>query len=299
MRGARLRVPPFVNVYGPSGVGKTAETGRCLSAGTILAAPGATVSITTTWGVTPKVEYVKTIEEATKFIESEAKKTPANRVSGIGVDDFSAMSENTVSIMEKRYSGWAIWNAVRDVVISFRDAARYAGIALVVNSWEQPPKTRNKGGTSYVLPGGPKLPMDLPEQLPAMADVNLRAKKVDKGIYGLRERVYDGTDPQYVQKDRGNIATGNVVPMNLAEILRCAGWDIPRCAELGWVEEAIAACFKLLERHPDNETQVFQEVYTQLLAGGADPRHARWATQDAWDRHTLRTMLAQRYTTFV
>lgn len=295
------RDAPFVNIYAPSGVGKTVETGRTLSGGTILAAPGATASIATVWNILPNVEQIDTIEEATKYILAEGKKPENKRTGGIGVDDFSAMAENTFVKLERKHKNFSLWTALRETVFEFREAARYAGIALVVNSWEQAPVTKMQNNMPKKIMGGPKLPSDLPEQLPAMADVNLRGRKVPAGTFGPRVRVYDGTDPNYVQKDRGNIATGNIVPMNLGEILRAGGWPLPpRHPEIRWMDDAIVLIARAADQAgAEREMEVLQEAYVLLVHSGRDAKHAQWCVQDAWDRITLDRLQRARLSNFL
>ena len=285
------RVPAFVCAYGPSGYGKTTDTGYSFPNALFLAAPGALKPIPALCGYDPAQMPVETIDEATQAIQAAKAQGGYDAVI---VDDFSFLAEQTMAAYEKRYSGFRLFGALRESVLGFRNAARFAGLHVVVTCWQKPPRMRDDG---MRIRGGPDLTGKLPEQLPAMCDLVLRAdqdpqRKPWPGIY----RVSSGGD--YVGKDRDN-GTPSPAPMNLGEILRHNGYAVSRLSSLGWQEGAVEAIASaLVPQDPKGDRDLLEQAYAALLAEGHDPRHVRWTIRDAWDRAALRRAAATRDATF-
>ena len=234
---------------------------------------------------------VETIDDATRAIEIGKSQ---GGYDSIIVDDFSFLAEQTMAVYEKRYSGFRLFGALRDSVLAFRNAARFAGLHVVVTCWIKPPRLRDDG---MRIRGGPALTGKLPEQLPAMCDLVLRAdydsqRKPWPGIY----RVKGGND--YVGKDRDN-GTPSPAPMNLGEILRHNGYAVRRLVGLEWQESAVDAIAQALIAQGVNGDRAFLEAsYAALLSDGHDPLHVRWTVRDAWDRAALRRATESRNASF-
>jgi hypothetical protein len=283
--------PAFVVTYGRSGVGKTTDQGYSFPNALFLAAPGALKPLPALCGYSPRVFDCSTIDAATKAIEAAAK---TKTVDAVVVDDFSFMAEHTFATLENKFSGYKLWGKLREYVLDFRAAARYAGIHVVVNCWEQAPLNKPDGTR---VRGGPKLSGDLPEQLPAMADLVLRATfDPARRPWGAVYRCDGGLD--WTGKDR-DAGTPSPAPLNLGEILRVNGYTISRLPSLPWQEEVVAGvAAKLLEGQPEGDAPILEAFYADLVGKGIDPRHARWTIRDAWDRATLTRAKATRWATF-
>jgi hypothetical protein len=131
----------MVCTYGPSGIGKTTDQGYSFPSALFVAAPGALQSIRTTCGYEPaSTNNVTTLSEATALLQQVA-----GDFSAVVIDDFSFMAEQTFSSLEKKYSGFKLWGKLRDVALEFRNTARYCGVDVILNCWEQPPKTKPDG----------------------------------------------------------------------------------------------------------------------------------------------------------
>lgn len=283
----------MVMTYGGSGSGKTTDCGYSFPNGLFIAARGALQSVRHTCGYSPATVEATTIDDATATLLSVTKQ--GGKYDAIIIDDFSFLAEQTMSVFEKKTSGFTLFKKLRDSIINFRNAARYANAHVVLNCWAQAPKTRGDG--SYVR-GGPMLSGNLPEQMPAMCDLVLQCAE-DHGRQPWKGTYKCEFSSQYVMKDRfGLCYTMSPAPMNLGEILRTAGYEISRLSTLPWQEEVVEKFSRELEASQD----IFgtaNTLYGQLLQKGVDPKAARWTLRDALDRMTIRRALSTQNARFV
>ena len=277
-----MKEPALVCTYGPSGSGKTTDLGYSFPNGVFMAARGALQPVRSLCGYEPQAVEAQIIDDATKFLEKLAK-TKNHGYDAVLVDDFSFLAEQQFAVYDKRFSGFTLWGKLRDSAIAFRNAARYANVHVILNCWEQPPKVKADGTR---IRGGPMLSGKLPEQIPAMCDMVLRC-----GHEAMRKpwpAVYRcGYSTDYVMKDRFNIAARlDPAPMNLGEILRAAGYDVRRHADLPWQAEVVASlAASLVDGAPLAET--VNSSYKTLVEAGISPAAARWTMRDAMDRAVI------------
>jgi hypothetical protein len=286
--------PVVVCTYGPSGIGKTTDMGYSFPRALFLAAPGALNSIQSVCGYSPQRAFVATIQQATEVIEQVGQE---GKFRTVVIDDFSFMAEQTFSELEssKKYTGFKLWGKMRDIALAFRDKSRYSGVNVILNCWEQPPKTRENG---QKMRGGPQLSGKLPEQIPALCDVVLRAT-IEKRRKPWPATYRCAPDPTYVMKDRFNVATlCDPAPMNLGEILRAAKIAVPRHPDLGEQENQVQTISKSLSGKVAEDETLVNELYTSLLKSGVSSLHARWTLRDAVDRATIRADLGAHALTF-
>ena len=299
MREAFARDPILALVYGPSGYGKTTDSGYSFPNGLFIAAPGALQSIRSVIGYEPLVENANTIPEVTKLIQTIGNykaRGSDTKIDAVVVDDFSYLAEQTFAQLEKKLKGFQLWGALREAIIDFRNAARFAKVHICMNAWEQPPKTKPDGSR---VKGGPMLTGNLPEQVPAMFDLVLRCglDPMRKPWAGVYHCVADGN---YIMKDRLNIASiCHPAPMNMGELIRASGYDVSRLPELKWQEEIVekVATTMLTEgagRDKDNANGMYQD----LIKNGVSVPHARWTLRDALDRAVIRRARIAKEATF-
>lgn len=283
----------LVLTYGPSGSGKTSDAGYSFPNALFLAAPGALHSIKSLCGYQPRVHQANTIDDATKVLMSLDPKK--HKVDSVVVDDFSFLAEQQFAVYDKRYSGFRLWGALRDSAIAFRNAARYAKCHVILNCWEKGPHVKPDGTR---VRGGPMLSGKLPEQIPAMCDMVLRCgfdqgRRPWPGVY----RCSLSTD--YVMKDRFDVApTLDPAPMNIAEILRAAGFDVSRHPGMPWQEEVVEMLAQRMVPAEDL-AEAANAGYTELLQQGVQAPEARWTVRDAMDRAVIRRALSARDSTFI
>jgi hypothetical protein len=223
----------------------------------------------------------KTLKEA----RAQIKVAKDAGCGAIVFDDFSFLAEATFADLEKKFSGFRLFGELRDEVIEFRNDARYSGIHVIVNAWERGP-TMKEG---QIVRGGPLLPGKLPESVPAMCDLVLRCgqdpmRKPFPGVYRCVP-----ADPQWVMKDRFNVVP-HVAPMNLGEILRAAGFKIPRHPALPWQEEYVEKIANALMAAPEAQRgEIGRASVAALNEKGIAEPYVRWTIRDAVDRVALRT----------
>ena len=286
--------PFVVTTYGPSGIGKTTDMGYSFPTALFVAAPGALSSVRSVCGYLPaRAEDINDIPSATKLIEREGA---SGKYQTVVIDDFSFLAEQTFAMLEKRYTGFKLWGALRDVVLEFRNQSRFAGMNVVLNCWEQGPKTRANG---QKVRGGPQLSGNLPEQLPAMCDVVLRA--VHAPARQPWPSAYECTvNPAFNMKDRFNVATRcSPAPMNLAELLRAAGHEIQRHPEIPQQEEHVALIAAELSGNTAEDAEKANAYFKELRSSGLGANAVRWTIRDAMDRAVIRRCLDQHDSMFL
>lgn len=297
---ALIKDPVLSLSYGPSGIGKTTDTGLSFPNALFIAAPGALQSIRNVAGYEPLVENAATLLDVTKLVskvgEYKAKGADVS-IDAVVVDDFSYLAEQTFASLEKKFNGFRLWGELRDAVLDFRNAARFAKVHVVVNCWEQAPKDRPGGGR---VKGGPMLSGNLPEQVPAMFDMVLRCgldpmRKPWPGIYQC------AADPNYIMKDRLNVASAaHPAPMNMAELMRAAGYTVSRRKEIAGQEDMVEKVAQaMVANGPAGDKDTANLVYAQLIKDGVKPQHARWTLRDAMDRAVIRRAIQARDAVFL
>lgn len=293
--------PVLILTYGPSGSGKTTDNGYSFPNALFIAAPGALQSIRNTVGYEPQATKADSISDVTKLINHigiHREKGGFTNIDSIVIDDFSFLTEQTFAMLEKKHKGggFGLWGELREQVMGFRNAARFAKVHIIMNAWEQPPKDRKGGGR---VKGGPQLSGNLPEQVPAMFDMVLRCgfdtmRKPWSGVYQC------SLDPNYIMKDRLHIASRcNPAPMNLAELLRAAGYSVSRRTDAPWQEDAVETIARrLLDGGPGQDREQANAMFATLRAKGISEQYVRWTIRDALDRAVIRRAIAAQDNTF-
>jgi hypothetical protein len=268
-----------VAIYGPSGIGKTTDLLYSFPQGLFVAPPGALKPAEKVVGSIPDSLEASTIMDATKIVREYGKSA---KYDAIIVDDFSLLSESTIAVLEKKFSGFKLWGALRDCVLEFRDTARHVGLHVVLTAHESTPRTVS--GT--FVRGGPRLPGRLPEDLPTACDLVLRASYDNsrRGWHACYRCTID--DPQWVTKDRHGV-TPDRAPMNVAEILRCAGYEIRRAPGQDWQEPLVQALSRALLENPGEEKALMAEAVELCKEHTQNDLMVRWVMRDALDRAAL------------
>lgn len=293
-----VKEPVLALIYGPSGCGKTTDSGLSFPNALFIAAPGALQSIKNVAGFTPTCENARTIRDVIDLIHVIGKakaKDPKIAMDAVVIDDFSYVVQETFSALERKFSGFSLWGELRDQVLEFRTTARFAGLHIIVNAWEQGPRDKN----GVRVKGGPMLSGNLPEQVPAMFDIVLRAgldpmRKPWPGVY------FCAADPAYIMKDRLNIAPRcHPAPMNIGELVRAAGYNVSRLPQLAWQEPVVKKLAeKFVTAGATGDKEGANSAFADLRKNGVPPGFAAWTVRDALDRAVIHRALETQASTF-
>jgi len=286
----------LVMSYGSSGNGKTVDMGYSYPNALFIATRGSLLSIKNTCGYMPATLDLPNIQEATKLVMELKDNTEFDAVV---VDDFSHLADKTMVDIEKKYKGWDVYSQMNQIVLDFRNAARYAGVHIAINCWEAHPKTnRNTGAFTR---GGALLSGKLPESLPALCDLVLRCGKDPmkptqwKGIYKCQ------LDTQYTMKDRFGVCYNlDPVPQNIAEILRSANIPLSRLKGLEWQEEIVeqsSTAFLEIKNSKERNLEI-EKLFSGLISQGVEPKFARWTIRDVIDRIAIKRSINQQSVKF-
>lgn len=269
---------PFIVIYGKSGLGKTSDVGSAFPGGLFIASEGAVSSIHSWYGVSVARTQVPTLMELNKNFPAWIK---GGKYSALVIDEFDFLAEETMAALEKRVTGFKLFGALRNEIALTARIARDASLPVIFTALEKPPKLREDG--TKIL-GGPSLTGDLPEKLPGMADLVLRATKDPLRKPWPVVYLPDG-GLDYVAKDRYSVVP-NPSPLNLGEILRAGGFAVPRIYP--WQEERVTELHNALTKgEPKDDTTLITAYYQHLLSTGIPAQAARWTVRDGWDRTLL------------
>jgi hypothetical protein len=126
------------------------------------------------------------------------------------------------------------------------------------------------------------------EDFPAICDLVIRAAPEPdrKGWpYGYR---CSGSDTNYITGDRHGV-TPDHAPMNLAEILRAAGYVVRRAPGLEWQDEVVATLTDLFGKTaPEQHRDLMVAIVAKMREKGRSDIHIRWVLRDALDRNNLK-----------
>lgn len=290
--------PSFSIIYADLKAGKTSDLLAAFPTAVYIAAPGALAPAESLWGFKePKRYDLETFKDVTEFAE---KLTPAHFA--LAIDDATLIADRTAAALSRSgLGGWDLWAVILRHAIRMRDTLRRRGIHCAFTAHPRP--AHQEQGVR--LRGGPSFQGQCYTKLPAAADFLLRAEARagagdafgggnGNGAGGLAigwPMVYrTGYSPDWLQGSR--YGTPDLAPMNLGEILRLAGFEIPRISGLEWQEAvAMQLAQKLIEVGLGDGVKV-KEVLLKikevcLKRFSQDLPHIYWAIRDGYDRAVL------------
>jgi hypothetical protein len=278
--------PSFSILYGDLKAGKTADALAAFPAAIYVAAPGALSPATSVWGFAePKIHDLESFKDIREFGE----KLPQGSTTAIVCDDATLIADRTAIYYEKKgIMGWDLWRAVVSQAIKMRDSLRRRGFHVVLTC---------HAGAAYIeqgvrRKGGPSFQGQARMKIPAAADLLLRAEARSGAGFGWPYVYRTAPHPDWLQGSRYN--TPDSAPMNLGEILRAAGFKIPRLRGLEWQEDfAAALAAKLLTTPGLGSAEYVKTTLSKahdvaLARFTKDEKHAMWAVRDGYDRAVLK-----------
>ena len=234
-----MRDPSFSILYADLKAGKTSDVLAAFPSAVYVAAPGALAPAESLWGFPcPPREDLETFMDIVKFSRD------LKGISALVIDDATLIADRTANALRvKGLGGWDLWGAVLSQAIHMRDTLRRRGFHIVFTCH---PRTAHMENGVRVR-GGPSFQGQCAAKIPAAADFLLRAEPragldalgANAPMIGWTHVYRTGYSPDWLQGSRYN--TPDMAPMNLAEILRLAGFTIARLPGLEWQELLVQA----------------------------------------------------------
>lgn len=277
--------PAFAIVYGELKSGKTSDLLATFPHALFIAAPGALAPSETLWGLKqPKATDLETFLDVTNYATKEVKPGTA-----LVIDDATLIADRTESRLSGRLSGFDLWAAIRTQALVLRDTLRRRGCHVAFSMHAVSAETKD----GVRLKGGPALRGTARSSVPAAADFLLRAEArdlVSGGSLGWPYAYRTAPHPDWLQGSR--YGTPDYAPMNLGEIMRHAGFVMPRLKGLEW-QDTIAEKIAGVLAGKLGQPAFVKEVAAAAFAGamklsGNVEQHAAWAVRDGIDRAILR-----------
>jgi hypothetical protein len=279
--------PSFSILYGDLKAGKSADTLATFPRGTYIAAPGALAPAESVWDFEQPARHdLETFKDISRFAESLNGSTLA-----LICDDATLIADRTANHLRQKLGGWDLWAAVLSQAIHMRDTLRRRGFHIVFTCHARTAHVDN----GVRVRGGPSFQGQCAEKIPAAADFLLRAEARDGQLAGSPPigwtHVYrTAYSPDWLHGSRYN--TPDLAPMNLAEILRLAGYSIPRLPGLEWQEALADALARRLCEIGLGSTDLVKDALERvrdkaLRSFTRSEAHAYWAVRDGYDRAVL------------
>jgi hypothetical protein len=207
-------------------------------------------------------------------------------VTTVVVDDISLMADQSIRDWDGGANSFAKWNKLRDTMAEIFDIARAAPWHLAIDTHETGPKDYD-GATAK---GGPKMAsVTAGQDIAKSASLVLRAVTDTTATALPWPKVYlcDHEDADWIMGDRSHVAP-KISPMNLGELLRAAGYEIPR--QYDWQEELVEKGAALVGRIGQEEA--FAKVVEAVTKKGGSGLAARWTLRDIYARVWFRDAAA-------
>ena len=273
-----------VLAYGPSGAGKTTDALYSFPNALYICQPGALKPSFNVVGYDPPLqERASTVRQATAIVQ----KSIGKGLSAVVCDDLSLLCDGSQrEHAAAKLTGFALWGAIFADVMELRDVTRNAKMHVVFNAHEKGPNS------DKATRGGPALPGQLLEKVPTHCDLTVRTfHDTSRNGWPKCYRCAPDTDNAWITRDRHG-TTPDKAPMNLAEILRFAGYTIPRAPGLEWQEEIVTVLADaLMETKTKSEQQALMREAVEIISEKtSNPLHIRWVMRDATDRSALHRM---------
>lgn len=308
--------PAMLFLVGGLGKGKSTENVYSWAGcGLFLAQPGAlrVAESTVGFSVADRTMKVSTLSEVVAIM-------PSARSAGYGavvIDDVSLLMGNELEMLRERYgqrvtdknvSKYAgrvigdiigvdrqMWTDAKSIVTTLGRTARHLGLHVVLNGHLQ--ESYKDEDTGQMVPAGPDMGWKrVVKTIPALADglYNVVDPPLGAAPWDTRCAV-DLTNSMLLAKDRFNAIHSKSGPLNTAEVLRAAGFSIPRPRGLEFLEgvaEHVAGQLAggALDHNGylPNEKAVTTPMMNHLLSQKVPEWAIRWGLRDGVHRARIR-----------
>lgn len=303
--------PVSIMTFGPIKTGKTVDIGYSFPDAICVARPDALLSIESVCGFRPNRVTIPRFSDLITFMWGLVQHIQRTGVAvpALYVDDFSIYVQEELSALTaeqkasndeklKKNNYWR-FDQVGTLMQGFYAAYQALlelGCFVVANAHEAEERFTDQGKH---INGGAKFPGQLQDTAPGYFSVLLRVAKSDRPR-PMWAFAYDN-DPNmagFLTGDRLNVCYPDA-PMNLGELLRAAGYDIPRAQGMEWAEAVVETIAKAYLQFPRIEAgkpdaaekprlATLESFYNQLTQQGVLPHQTDWIMRDGWDRASIR-----------
>jgi len=293
-------VPAVITIFGEAGVGKSSDTLYSFPCGYFVAAKGALKPAVPLIGHIPAtIKEPKTAEEKDRWnldtVLALLKADLGKYVStgncpfdAIILDEFSQYAARTKQLMEPLFKDpRQMYPKLAEKAMAIVSFARSVRAITVFNCHLKYPKDDE--------PGGPALPGQmLASEYLREFDMVLRVDPDPmRTPWPACYRAGLWAGPQWRTKDRHHVVIDKA-PMNLAEILRAAGYTVRRAPGMEWHEEGVQRIVtRVLAGEP--EMLVLPEMGRFLRTQGIPDSQIAWIWRDARDRVELKKLGANAH----
>lgn len=301
-----FRDAAFVTTFSVMGGGRTTDCVASFPRNLVFAMSRELKSPITVLGYHPQIVQVRHIYDVTvkarELLTLRAKKDKnALYYTGVTVDDMTIMAYRTEQAIRTgtegvpKEKGWDIWTEQRcgalEIAIKLAEECKQEGLHFVVNGHERPAKTNNAG---KFIRGGIDLATDLAETFSANCDLVAKVMPEEERLWQRTVFFVKSFDSGWATKNRFSLP--DKVPSNMGEILRAAGYVLPRPVGMEkheeyveWLAGYLGTTFATGAAMTKAALQpVLAEPMKQLSSAIENPLHVRWIVRDAVDRAWLR-----------
>lgn len=297
--GAIVRPDPTVAMLmGDVKRGKTLDAIYAYPQALFIAAQGALKAAAMVGGINIPPNRIRnpiTVRDAIAHLNNPPAGTTA-----LIVDDLTLLVDATVRAYESAGVGkWTLWRTIRNDLMDLRTNARKMKLPVVFTLHDKPPRYeeagRAEGGAMMrilIEAGAPALPGQMAKGMPAVCDAILLARK-STALVSMWPVVYENLplDPTIEGVGLREMPPISPMPMNLAEILRCAGHLVP--APFPEHEENVAKLSAIFVEHADSMKALAEasvaKFDAKFAAQGARAWVRRnWVIRDALARAQLK-----------
>lgn len=304
-------VPPVILCGAPPKVGKTTDSIYFLPNALCLFSDGGLKPAigVVGWAPLDTDEKAKTIGQATMAIAARIKagdpkkglqfKNEAGQsMYGIILDDLTPKIKATIAEIEAnppkssdgKVNKFAIWQSANNQAGALIKMCREIGQPVYLSAHLREPGVDEE--TKEKIPGGPDVgSRSLSNYYSAIVDVItyvIDDATRPRWAHGLSCNTRGGT---WLAGDRHNVITTGAsgqpysTPLNTAEVVRAAGYTVPRALPMeGWTEHGVAYIVDqvLVQKKPEHT--IIQDVVKAMRAQAREPWQIAWVLRDAFDR---------------
>ena len=207
------------------------------------------------------------------------------------IDDITELAQNTADAMlasgsYPKNKTFDFWRDIKRFIRGPLTKALFSGLHIGANA-HVGEAGQDQAGTFHKA--GPEMPsLKLRKPVAHMFHMSMIAEPKPGNVPWKAVYRVENANPQWYTKDRHGY--DGIYPMNLGEMLRAKGYDVPRLPGLEWQDEiAELLCQQVLDG--GDRQALWDKFYDHLLGKNQFDGHIYWALRDGLDRATIRKRL--------